>query len=115
MAQLKDLAFCVSVGFLVLMIVFTSYNPQGPRFISRVLAGLFIIFAAGVMRVFVHMERNSILSLISQTIPGKLNGEFWPQLAALGGLPLLGVIGHLFPEITGFVSQWVVPTFQGLH
>jgi hypothetical protein len=46
---------------------------------------------------------------------GELNREFWIQLITLGGLPLLGVLAHLFPEISPFLTQSIAPTMEQRH
>ena len=49
---------------------------------------------------------------MSRTNPGELNAEFWVQLLSLGGLPLIGVLAHLFPSVSQFLVQWVAPGIQ---
>ena len=68
-----------------------------------------------IVRVFGRMERNDILSRIPHTTPGELNPQFWVQLAALGGLPLIGVLAHLFPQMSEFLFSWVAPGIQELR
>jgi hypothetical protein len=58
------------------------------------------------------MERNRTLSRISRTNPGELGPGFWLHLAALGGLPFLGLLAHLFPPISNFLFSWVAPNLQ---
>jgi hypothetical protein len=65
--------------------------------------------------VFAQMERNPLLSRMARGKPGELNREFWFQLVGLGGLPLLGVLAHLFPSVSEFVYQWLAPGVQALH
>lgn len=53
--------------------------------------GLVVIFALigiFVWRVFSEIERDPVLSPITHTGEGRLIGEFWMQLTALGSLPL---------------------------
>ena len=73
---------------------------------------LFIAVGYLMIKVFAQMERNPILSRISRTTPGELNAEFWLQLVSLGGLPLLGVLAHLFPSLSQFLFQWIAPGVQ---
>jgi hypothetical protein len=61
------------------------------------------------------MERNPILSTMAHTTAGELSGEFWLQLLALGGLPLLGVLGHMFPSVSHFLFQWIAPSVEAAH
>ena len=105
-------ASCVSVGFLLLLVFFNSYSPQGPQSIARFLALTFLAIGYLMVRVLAQMERNPILSRMSRTNPGELNAEFWVQLLSLGGLPLIGVLAHLFPSVSQFLVQWVAPGIQ---
>jgi hypothetical protein len=109
------LAVCISVAFLLLLVFFNSYSPQAPQSIARFLAFLFVAAGCAVVRVFVQMERDPILSRISHTTPGELNSEFWLHLVTLGGLPLVGVLGHLFPAVSRFLFQWIAPGVQAVH
>jgi hypothetical protein len=113
--HIQRIASCVSVTFMLLLIFFNSYAPQGPQSIARFFAALFLVVGYLMIRVFAQMERNPILSRISRTTPGELNGAFWLQLVSLGGLPLLGVLAHLFPSLSQFLFQWVAPGMQAAH
>jgi hypothetical protein len=83
--------------------------------VARFLAGLFVAIGFVVVWVFAEMERDPFLSRISRSKPGELNREFWLQLVALGGLPLLGVLAHLFPSSSNFLFQWIAPGMQAVH
>lgn len=113
--QTRRVALHVSVGFLLLTLLLNSYVLQAPLAVSRFLAVAFLIAGLVVCRVLAGMERHPILSRIARTKPGELNREFWIQLVALGGLPFLGVMAHLFPSISRFLFSWVAPSVEALH
>jgi hypothetical protein len=113
--QTRRIAFQVSLGFLMLTAFLNSYNPQGPLVLARYLALLFLATSLIVYRVLAGMERNRILSQISRTNAGELNRDFWIQLIALGGLPFLGVLAHLFPSISQFLFSWVAPSVEAMR
>jgi len=113
--HIQRIATCVSLVFVLLVVLFNSYSPEGPQLVARYLAALFLILGYVITRVFAQMERNPLLSRIARSQPGELNREFWIQLATLGGLPLLGVLSHLFPTLSQFLFQWVAPGMQALH
>jgi hypothetical protein len=113
--HVKRLATSLSLGFVLLTLLFNAYNPEGYQIIARFLAVLFVAIGVVVWRVFSQMERNPVLSAIAHTAPGELNSEFWFQLMELGGLPLLGVVVHLFPSLGQFVFQWIAPGVQEMH
>ena len=114
-AQVKRMATCLSLSFVLLIVLFNSYSPEGPQLIARWLGVLFLVIGFAVWRVFSQMERNPILSAIAHTTPGELSGEFWLNLLVLGGLPLLGVLGRLFPSVSQFLFQWIAPSVQAVH
>jgi hypothetical protein len=113
--QLEREAKCVWMSFLILLVFFNSYNLQGPQFVARTLAVVFVIILVDVVRVFMPVERDSMVSWISRSVPGKLNSEFWTRLVLLGGLPLVGIVGHLFPELSEFLSRWVTPSIDAVR
>jgi hypothetical protein len=67
--------------------------------------------AAVAIRVLVGMERDSVLSKLRQTTPGRIdfNWEFVRRVAIYGALPLVAVIASLFPEIGGSLFSWLEP------
>jgi uncharacterized protein YozE (UPF0346 family) len=113
--QVRRMAVTLSVTLVFLILIFHSYRPEGPELTSKFLVGLFLGVGYAVWRVFSQMERNVILSTIAHSKAGELNAEFWTQILALGGLPLLGLIAHLFPAISQFLFHWVAPGLQGAH
>ncbi|HUA83754.1 MAG TPA: hypothetical protein VMB85_07835 [Bryobacteraceae bacterium] len=113
--QIRNIAWMLSFGFVMLLLLFNSYSPRGPMMLARFLALCFLAIGFVIVRVFAQMERNSLLSRISHGKPGELNREFWFQMIALGGLPLLGVLAHLFPQISQFLTSWVAPGVQEIH
>jgi hypothetical protein len=113
--QIRNMAWAITFSFIGLLIVSNSYDPSGPLLIARFLACGFIAVGFVIVWVFAKMERNRVLSLISRTSAGQLSREFWLQILSFGSLPLLGVIAHLFPQISQFLSSWVAPSVQGVH
>jgi hypothetical protein len=115
MEHIQRIASCISVSFLLLLVFFNSYSPQSPQMVARFLAVLFLAIGYVIVRVFAEMERNPFLSRMSRTKPGELNRGFWVQLLTLGGLPLLGVLAHLFPAISQFLFRWIAPGVQAMQ
>jgi len=113
--HMQRIATCVSLSFVLLIVFFNSYSPQGPQMVARFVAGLFLAIGCVMTWVFAQMERNGLLSRIAHSRPGELNREFWIQILTLGGLPLLGVLTRLFPSLSQFLFQWVAPGVEALH
>jgi hypothetical protein len=113
--QVTAMAWCVSFALVMLMLTLNCYSPQAPMILARFLALISAIAGVVVFRVFAGMERNGILSRIAGTEPGELNREFWFQVIAMGVLPFVGLMLHLFPSLSSFVSSWVTPSVEAIH
>jgi hypothetical protein len=57
---------------------------------------LFALVGVTLLFAYAEMCRDATLSYIADTNPGKLGGEFWAKIAALGVGPLLGLVTTLF-------------------
>ena len=114
-AQIQQIAWTLSVTLLVVLVAFNTYSPHAPQTVGRLLAAAFLVLGFFVVRAFASLERNRILSRISGTRPGKLNWEFYLHVTALGVLPLLGVLYHLFPSLGDTLMSWVAPTIANLR
>jgi hypothetical protein len=112
--QVRRIALCISLDLLMLILLFHSYDPQSPMVTSRFLAVLFASVGVIIFQVFAALERNHTLSRIARTNPGELSGAFWLHLIAIGGLPFLGLLAHLFPPISDFLFSWVAPNLQAM-
>jgi hypothetical protein len=68
--------------------------------------------AAGIaVWLLVAMERDAVLSRLRHTTPGRvdINWEFLKRIAIYGVLPLIAVLGSLFPEIQQPLLGWLEP------
>lgn len=114
-AQIHNIAFTLALCFVALVVFFSTYSPQAPNALGRWLLVLFIVIGAVAVTVLVGLEKDHVLSKIRGSQPGELNAEFWLRLAVFGALPLFGLVSHLFPELSGFVSNWVQPSMEALR
>jgi hypothetical protein len=84
--------------------------PFDPRpVVSGAMALLFAVLGAVIVFVYAQMHRDPILSLVTNTTPGELGGEFWWKLAGFGAAPALGLLATMFPELTNILFTWVQP------
>lgn len=113
--QIQRLARCVYIGLLILALTLHSFAPQSPIIVDRFLMLLFVVMGYFLIRVFVGMEKNATMSRISKTEPGELSRDFWFKVIGFGGIPLIGIVAHLFPTVSTFLYRWIVPGMQGLH
>jgi hypothetical protein len=71
-----------------------------------------VAFAASIaIWLLVSMERDTVLSRLRHTTPGRvdINWEFLKRIAIYGVLPLIAVLGSLFPEIQQPLLGWLDP------
>jgi hypothetical protein len=113
--QTQLIAWTIGLALLSLIVTLATYSPQAPQHVGRFLAVLFIVVGAIMIWVFSSMEKNWLLSRIEGTEPSELNFEFWIHTVAVGALPLVGILIHLFPSIGSFVSSWVAPSLEALR
>jgi len=62
-----------------------------------------------------QIRRDATLSLITDTSPGELGGDFWLKLLQFGALPLLSLLAAQFPEVANFLFSWLEPATQALR
>lgn len=109
------LAWGLTAAFLALILVLNSYPLQAPQFVGRFCLVAFAVVSGIGIWVLGGMERNRILSLIARSDPGKLNAQFWVQIMAMGILPTIAVLSHLFPSLATFLTSWVAPSVNALE
>jgi hypothetical protein len=71
-----------------------------------------VTLAAGIaIWLLVAMERDTVLSRLRHTTPGRvdINWEFLKRIGIYGVLPLIAVLGSLFPEIQQPLLGWLDP------
>jgi hypothetical protein len=116
MLHLKNMMTFMSAGMFFLILAAVSYPFNEPRAILWEIALLvaFLLLVVGV--VLAQMERDAVLSRLSDTRIGKLNwGSFLPQLAVAGGLPALTVLASVFPTLGNAIFSLLRPVLQSFH
>jgi hypothetical protein len=112
--QLRNWIGFIAAGFVISIISMNSYPFQGHRWIG--LTSLFTLLAigTGVGFVFAEMDRDAILSRLSNTKANELGPTFFLRLARFGALPLLTVLAAQFPSINRALFFWIKPAFEAL-
>jgi hypothetical protein len=114
--QLKNLMTFMSIGLLLFLLATVSYPFREPRGVAWSLVVLVIILLFGVGAVLIQMDRDSILSRMSETQPGEVaRGAFFWHMLSVGGLPVLTALSALFPSIGNFLFSWLQPLLATLH
>jgi hypothetical protein len=109
LGRMRSIAMSILWLFIAATVAMASY-PFDPRpTVSGAMALLFAVLGAVIAFVYAQMHRDPILSLVTNTTPGELGGEFWLKLAAFGAGPALGLLATMFPELTDVLFTWVQP------
>ena len=116
MLHLKSMMTFMSAATFFLILAAVSYPFNEPHAIlwgiASLVAGLLVV----VGMVLAQMDRDAILSRLSETSIGKLNwGTFLPQFTAAGGLPALTVLASVFPTLGNALLSLLRPVLQSLH
>jgi hypothetical protein len=101
----------LSIGGVLAGFAFSlAFYPYVPRpTLAIVLLMLVAVLGSAVALVYAGLERDSTLSRITNTEPGKLGAGFWLRYGSFIGVPILGLLVAQFPAITDFVTSWIEP------
>ena len=113
--QLRNLLSLVTVFFILCVAAVRSYPFLAHRTIGWALTLIFIVLGAPVIMAFAQMDKDAILSRLSDTEPGKLDRAFYVRVVSYGALPLITVLASQFPAIGRFLFSWVQPAIETLH
>ena len=112
-AQLRNLAFFLSTGPLLLVLMMTSYPFQPQRFLLTCLTSVIVLIVGGVLWVYIQLDRDEFLSRVSHTPPNRvtLDGKFFTSSAAIA-IPLIGLIVAQFPYLADTFNDWLAPVMR---
>ena len=115
LAQMQNLVVFVTVGILLMLGAVLSYpfQPMSPLLIFNWVTIIGVVSIT--MLIFVQMNRNPTLSLLSGTKPGELewNSQFILQVVVHGLLPLLAITGAQFSDSLHEMMTWLGIAAQG--
>jgi hypothetical protein len=106
---MRHVLFFISTGLILALISLKSYPFQSERAISWAATVVFAVLGIGVIKVFVEMEKDPVLSCLADTKEGKLSGGFYVRLLSYGALPLFTFIAAQFPSVARFFFSWIQP------
>jgi hypothetical protein len=111
LARIMSSLFAAMLCLTLLTCAHLFYIFQGRS--SLLLIDLLAVTAtsAAAVWVLVGLERDAVLSRLRHTTPGSIdfNWAFVQRIAIYGALPLIAVLGALFPEVAGPVLGWLDP------
>jgi hypothetical protein len=115
LGRMRSVVMSILWLFIGVTISMASY-PFDPRpVISGTMVLLFLTLGAFIVFVYAEMHRDPILSLVTNTKPGELGGEFWFKLVGFGAGPVLGLLATMFPELTDMLFSWVQPSISSVR
>jgi hypothetical protein len=114
--HMRYLASFLLIALLLSVVLLASYPFQPQSVLTAVFAVVFVVGVATILYVLVAMNRDKVLSAISNTQAGKVSwdGHFITSLATYGALPLITLVSTEFPEIRDFLFSWVAPLVRAL-
>ncbi len=104
----------IMYGFILLVMALGIYPFEGRLYIEVAILIIFVVSGALVATVFAQMDRDPLLSRLSETKPNQLGINFVIRLASFGALPLLTLLASLVPDIGRFLQSWLQPALQSL-
>jgi hypothetical protein len=112
LARMRNMVLSI-IGVLTgfaFSLAFYPYVPRPTIAISVLL--LVLVLGSAVALVYAGLERDSTLSRITNTEPGKLGLGFWVRYGSFIGVPIIGLLVAQFPAITDFVTSWIQPSLN---
>jgi len=113
--ELRNILFFLGIAVSLLFATFHTYAFRADESIDWWFFGLFAFIGAGIVVVIAQMERNALLSRLSNGTPGQLGTNFYLQLLKYGTVPFLTICGSQVPSISHFLLNWVQPAVHALH
>ncbi len=113
--QLKNLLFFVTAGFVLAVLSINSYPFQSHHLLGWTMGVILGVLGTGVAMVFAQMDRDAILSRITDTQPGKIEKSFAIKMLSYGALPVLTLVSAQFPSVSRFLFSWIQPAIEALR
>ncbi len=112
--HLRNFLGFVVGGFVFIVLSLYSYPFEGRRWIGYVCMLTLLQFGIGIGIVFAQMDKDAILSRITDTRENQLGRTFFLRMAQFGALPLLALLTAQFPAINRLVLPWLRPALEAL-
>jgi hypothetical protein len=113
-AQVWVMIRAVVVGVIALLLAVDSYPFRDQARVGSVLSVLVALVAVAVMRVVVGLNRDELISRVTNSVPGrlKLDRDLLSNLLTYV-LPLVGLLGSLSYDVSDLLRSWLDPLFRG--
>jgi len=111
---MRGLLAFITYGFILLVVALTVYPFEGKRHIEAAIVCIFLVAGTTVGLVFAQMDRDPLMSRLSESSPNRLGINFVYRMLSYGALPLLTLLASLVPDIGNFLQSWLQPALQSL-
>jgi hypothetical protein len=114
-SEMRNILFFLGIAISLLFAALHTYAFRADQAIDWWFFGLSISMGLGIVFVIAQMERNALISRLSDRTPGELGSNFYLQLLKYGMVPILTIFGSQVPSISNIVLKWVQPAVEALH
>jgi len=112
LGRCRTLALGIATLFFSTTLAISSYPFDPLPAIGALFVAVFVIVGTTLVFVYAGMNRDPILSCLTQTKPGALGLEFWLRIVTFGLGPLIGLLTALFPSLTETIVSFLQPGTQ---
>jgi hypothetical protein len=112
--QMRNFLEFATTGFMLMAFALMAFPFEGHRALNTATLALFTVLGVGVVLVFAQMDRDPLLSRLSETKANQLDFNFITRVIGYGALPLITILGAQFPSIGNFLFSWLQPALQAM-
>ncbi|HYO84705.1 MAG TPA: hypothetical protein VES20_25100 [Bryobacteraceae bacterium] len=113
--QIRNLLQFTVVSFVLFVLALHAYPFQSERLIDQLTVGMFLIFGSCVFSVLAQLDRDALLSRITDSTAGRLDRAFYVRLVTYGAVPALAVIASQFPSFGRWLYSTVQPVLEAMR
>jgi hypothetical protein len=113
--QIRNLFQFIVVGFVLFVLALNSYPFQSEKLIAHLTIGMSIVLGLVVITILAGLDRDSLLSRITNSTAGKLEKTFYLRLMSYGAVPALTVFASQFPSVGRVLYSAVQPALEALR
>lgn len=109
LSHTRNFAGFVVVGLVLILFAIISYPFQPKQLLLTYSWIVILTVVVAILLIVVQLDRDTILSYMAGTVPGRLNwtGEFALRLITYILVPLLSLLAAQFPAIGAGVVEWI--------
>ena len=115
--QFRYFLYAMTGAIALLLLALASYPFEPHRLLLACSWGIVGSVVGAGLWIFIELDRNSVMSHLTGTVPGKLtwNSAFVVRILAWVLLPLLGVAATTYPDIANLLYRAVEPFVRTLR